>query len=72
MSKKEFVSLNEYESFVRYLIHIDNSNKLLELFKNFLFSVFENGISGYANFKSDFHYTEFITRMDKYEWNLCF
>ena len=73
MSEKEFVSFigkmnwNEFESFVRYLIHIDNSNKLLELFKNFLFSVFENGISGYANFKSNDDYTEFITRMDKYE-----
>jgi len=74
MSEKEFVSFigkmnwNEFESFVRYLIHIDNSNKLLELFKNFLFSVFENGISGYANFKSNYDYTEFITRMDKYEY----
>lgn len=73
MSEKEFVSfiskmnLNEYESFVRYLLHIDSSNKLLELFKNFLFSVFENGISGYANFHSNNDYTEFITRMDKYE-----
>ena len=74
MSEKEFVSFigkmnwNEFESFVRHLLHIDNSNKLLELLKNFLFSVFENGMSGYANFKSDFHYTEFITRMDKYEY----
>jgi len=74
MSEKEFVSfiskmnLNEYESFARYLLHIDSSNKLLELFKKFLFSIFENGISGYANFKSNDDYTEFITRMDKYEY----
>ena len=43
MSKKKFVSfvskmkLNEYESFARHLLNIDNSNKLLELFKNFYF-----------------------------------
>jgi hypothetical protein len=73
LSEKEFVSfiskmiLYEYESFVLHLLHIDSSNKLLELFKKFLFSVFENGISGYANFKSSDDYTEFITRMDKYE-----
>ena len=73
MSEKEFVSfvskmtLNEYESFARHLLHIDSSNKLLELFKKFLFSIFENGMSGYANFKSNDDYTEFITRMDKYE-----
>ena len=43
MSEKEFVSfvskmtLNEFESFARHLLHIDSSNKLLELFKNFYF-----------------------------------
>jgi hypothetical protein len=72
MSEKEFISfiskmnLNEYESFVRYLLYIDSSI-LLELFKKFLFSIFENGISGYANFKSSDDYTEFITRMNIYE-----
>jgi hypothetical protein len=30
---------------------------------NLLFSVFKNGISRYANFKSNYDYTEFITRM---------
>lgn len=53
---------NEFESFVRYLLHIDRSKKLLELFKNFLYSVFKNGMSGFNNFKSDFHYTEFINK----------
>jgi hypothetical protein len=72
MSEKEFVSfiskmnLYEYESFVRYLLYIDSSI-LLQFFKNFLFSIFENGISGYANFKSKDDYTEFITRMNKFE-----
>lgn len=72
MSEKEFVSfiskmnLYEYESFVRYLLYIDSSI-LLELFKKFLFSIFENGISGYANFKSNDDYTEFITRMNSYK-----
>jgi hypothetical protein len=32
---------------------------------NLLFSVFENEISGYANFKSNYDYTQFITRMKK-------
>lgn len=81
MSKEEFVSfiskmtLNEYESFVRYLIHIDSSKKLLELFKKFLFSVFKNGMV-FENSRtmylmkvsdSDIDYTEFITRMNKFE-----
>ena len=56
MTKEEFVSfiskmtLNEYESFARHLLHIDSSNKLLELFKN-----------GIESFESDVDYTEFIT-----------
>ena len=76
MSEKEFVSfiskmnLYEYESFVRYLLYIDSSI-LLELFKKFLFSIFENGISGYGNFKSNDDYTEFITRMNYYEYKGC-
>jgi hypothetical protein len=81
MSKEEFVSfvskmnLNEYESFIRYLIHIDSSKKLLELFKKFLFSVFKNGMvfensrtmPVFYESNSDVDYTKFITIMNKFE-----
>jgi hypothetical protein len=69
------MNLNEYESFIRYLIHIDSSKKLLELFKKFLFSVFKNGMvfensrtmPVFYKSNSDVDYTEFITIMNKFE-----
>jgi hypothetical protein len=59
---------NKFSSANARVFFIKKLKFLLELFKKFLFSIFENGISGYANFKSSDDYTEFITRMDKYEY----